>query len=447
MVEIVFQILPVQVFREWGEGKIVSSQNHSASASEGEMEALRAENEALRVQLDDRRASGPLWRRILAGVLAVFAIIAVIAAVDAVWLKTPLQDEDQFVATFQTLPQDDAIAAVLSLRVANGVVEAAGVEVFVTDVLSDELSFLASPLTSTIEDLVAGVANEVIQSDAFTSAWTATLRVTHKGVSAVISGNDGALVAEEGKVAIDLDQIGAVVVDRVEATGLDLPDLDVSLGQIVLYESEDLATAQTVARWFDVMGWFLPLLAVLLIAGTIWTSPNHRRMTQFLGFGTAVALLLSLVALRIGRNATINGIDDEIVREGAGAVWDIAFARLTQATWAILLVALIIGFVAWATGPSDRAGLFRVSTSRTLDSWRRPNEEQPSGFTAFLVEWKRTIQVVVVVIGLLFVLFGPAPSGLLVIITAALVLGIVVLVELLAGPAKAAKDELNSAGL
>jgi hypothetical protein len=364
-----------------------------------------------------------------------------------VWLKTTLQDEDQFVATLQSLPQDDAVANVLSIRVANGVMEAAGVEGFVTDVLPDELSFLASPLTSTIEDLVTRVAKEVIQSDAVTSAWTATLRVTHKSVSAILSGNEGALIAEEGKVAIDLDQIGAVVVDRVEATGLDLPDLDVSLGQIVLYEHEDLAAAQAVARWFDTMGWFLPLLALVLIAGAVWASSNHLRMAQFLGFGTAVALLLSLVALRVGRNATINGFDDEIVREGVGAVWDIAFARSTQATWAILLLALIVGFVAWAAGPSERAGLFGIWTSRTLDSWRRPSEEQPSGFTAFLVEWKRTIQVLVVVVGLLFVLFGPAPSGLLVIITAALALGIVVLIELLAGPEKAPKDELDSAGL
>jgi hypothetical protein len=54
---------------------------------------------------------------------------------------------------------------------------------------------------------------------------------------------------------------------------------------------------------------------------------------------------------------------------------------------------------------------------------------------------------VVVVTGLPFVLSGPAPSGLLVIITAALVLGIVVLVELLAGPEKGPKIEVDSAGL
>lgn len=409
------------------------------------MAALGSENEALRDQLDSRRSKGPIWRRILAGVLAVLAIIAAVAATQAVWVKTTLQDEDRFVATFQSLPQNDAVAGVLSIRVASGVIEAAGVEVFVNDTLPEELGFLVLPLTSAIEDLIAGVANEVIQSDAVTSAWTATLRVTHKAASAVLTGNDGALVAAEGKVAIDLDQVGAVVVDRVEATGLDLPDFDVTLGQVVLYEDEDLAAAQAVAQGIDTMGWFLPLFALVLIGGAVGASPNSRGMTQFLGFGTALALLLSLAALRVGRNATISGVDNEIGQEAAGAVWDTVFVPMVQSTWALLVLALIIGFIAWVTGPSPRAGRVTAWTSRTLDAWRRPAEEQPSGFTAFLVEWRRTIQVVVVVLGLVFVLVGPPPSGLLVIITAAVVLGIVVLVEVFAGPETASADDRVSA--
>ena len=425
--------------------KFLSDYKTPTSTAEEELAALRSENEALRDQLDKRQTRGPLGRRILAGVLAVLAIIAVVAAVQAVWLKTTLQDEDRFVATLQSLPQDPAVANVLSIRVANGVVEAAGVEVFVADALPDEMSFLASPLTTAIEDLIARVANEVIQSDAVTSVWTATLRVTHKAVSAVLTGNDGALVAEEGKVAIDLDQVGAVVLERVEATGLDLPDFDVSLGQVVLYENEDLAAIQAVARNINTVGWFLPLLALILIAGAIWASPNRRRMTQFLGFGTALGLLLGLAALRISRHATLNGIDDEIQREAAGSAWDTIVARLIQSTWALLLLTLFIGLIAWATGPSERAHRFTAWTSRTIDGWRRPTEEQPSGFTAFLAEWKRTIQVVIVIFGLLFVLFGPPPSGLLVIITAALVLGIVVLVELFAGPERAVVVDLDNA--
>lgn len=415
----------------------MSNEKTPSSTSEEELAALRTENEALRDQLDTRRTKGPLWRRILAGVLAVLAVLAVVAAVEAVWLRTTLQDEDRFVATLESLPQNDAVASALSIRVADGVVEAASVEVFVSDALPDELSFLTSPLTNAIEDLIARLANEVIQSDAVTTAWTATLRVTHKAVSAVLTGNDRALAAEDGKVAIDLDQVGAVVLDRVEATGLDLPDVEVSLGQIVLYENEDLAAAQAAAQAVNTLGWFLPVLAVILVAGAMWVTSNRRRMVEILSFGTALVLLLILAAQRVGRTAIINGFDDEIGREAAGSAWDIILVLLIQATWALLVIALIIGVIAWAMGPSERAHRVRAWASRTLDARRRPTEEEPSGFTAFLNEWKRTIQVVIVVVGLLFVVFGPPPSGLLVIITAVLVLGLVLAVELFAGPERA----------
>jgi hypothetical protein len=51
----------------------------------------------------------------------------------------------------------------------------------------------------------------------------------------------------------------------------------------------------------------------------------------------------------------------------------------------------------------------------------------------------------VVTLGLLFVLFGPAPSGLLVIATLAVVVGIVVLVEVMAGPARSPVPDLEDA--
>ena len=90
---------------------------------------LVAENEELRRQLEGATAAARTershrWRRALAVVLAVLGILATVAAVDAVWLKTNLQDEDNFVATFQTLPQDQAIAGAISVRVVEGVVEA-----------------------------------------------------------------------------------------------------------------------------------------------------------------------------------------------------------------------------------------------------------------------------------------------------------------------------------
>jgi hypothetical protein len=72
-----------------------------------------------------------------------------------------------------------------------------------------------------------------------------------------------------------------------------------------------------------------------------------------------------------------------------------------------------------------------------IDSRRRAPEEEPSEFAAFLADWKRTIQVIVVLLGIAYILFGPSPSGISVFLTAVAVFGIAVFVEVLAGSAEA----------
>jgi hypothetical protein len=424
----------------------MTTNGEPAGLTSEEAGALRAENEALRAQLAEREPQGPLWRRVLAVVLALLAILAVVAAVQAVWVKATLSDEDRFVAALQPLPRDEAVAAALSVRIADGVVEAAGVEAWLEETLPSDLGFVAAPLTSAIEDLIADVAGEVVQSDAVTTAWTATLRVTHKGVSAVLSGNDAALVSEGGQVTIDLDQIAGVVIGEVEALGLDLPDLDVDLGQIVLYENDELAEVQAATQVIDAAGWFSPLVALLLIAAAVWAAPDRRWLTAFLGFGVVIGSLLFLAALRVSENATLDSIDDGTARAGAMAAWDTVFNRLRQGMWALIVVAFIIGLIAVLLGPSRRAQGIRTWGGRTVDDWRQPVAEEPSGLTAFLIEWKRTIQWTLVVLGLIFLLFGPDATALLVIVTTVVVLALVVLAEVLAGPTRpAAVPEFETA--
>jgi len=411
-----------------------------------EVAALREENESLRKQLDGqaprntKASSGPLWRRIVAWVLAVLAVIAVVSAVDAIWLKTFVTDTDAFVSTLEPLPQDEDVAAVLSVRVADGIVEVADVEVLVADTLPDQLTFLAAPLTEGISSFTTDAAYEVVTSDGFTTIWTGALTVTHKAVTAVLSGNDGALVAEGGRVAIDLDEAAAVVVERIEARGLEVPALDetIELGEIVILESEQLAAAQSTAQAINTAGWFLPFLALLLIAGAIFAAPDRRHMTAVVGFATSLGLLLSLAVFRITRSAVLNDIEEEATYNAAAAVWDTVLRRLIQGTWALLMLAFIVGLVAWLAGPSPRAEGVRAWYTQTVDRWRRPEEADPGGFAGFITNWKRTIQAVIVVLGLGFVLFGPSPSGWLVLLTTLVVLALVTVVEVLGGPNPAA---------
>jgi hypothetical protein len=429
-----------------------SSVDESADAVEiDDYAAVRAENEELRKQLAAQqntttktRSSGQhTWRKILAGVLAALAIITLVAGFSIVWLETTLGDEDQFVATLAPLPQEESVASVLALRVADGVVEAANVEAFVAETLPVELEFIALPVTNSITTVVASASQEVITSDVFNAIWSKALRVTHKSVSAVLNGNDGALVAEGGQVAIDLDEVAAQVAEEVESLGFDLPEGDVELGTIVLYEDEQLAVVQAIAQTLDTAGWFIPLLALVFIVAAIWVSYDRRRMTAILGFGTAIGLALSLIGLRMGRNWLISAIEEETKQVAAGEAWDTIVNRLYEMMWAGLILALVVGIAAWVMGPGPRGIRARAWVSETIERWRRPVAADPNSFTNFVANWKPTIEVVAVAVGLIYIFFGPSPSGFSVLLTAVIVLAVVVATEVLAAP----EPEVDTEGI
>ncbi len=385
----------------------------------------------------------PLWRRILSIVLAIVAIVAILLSLVVAWEKTILKNEDQFVTTFEDLPSNDAVATVLSARVAERIVERSGVNDFVVRVLPDPLEFLAAPLTATISATIEDTAHDVITSDGFTDVWAATLRVTHRSVSAILSGNGDVISTEGGTVAIDLDAIADAAIARVENRGLSLPNLDIEFGEIVLYESEQLATAQSIASLTDTLGWLVPLAALILIAAALWAAPDRRWMVSFLGFGTALAVLIQLAALRTGRNTILGGIGDETAREAGSFVWQTVTEVLVQAAWALLALSLVIGFVAWVLGPSRHARVLSGWTRDTIERWGQPENTERSALSEFFTRWKRTVEIGIVVLAALFVLLGPVPTVLSVLATAIVAGAFIGAVEIVAGPSTEADTDLK----
>jgi hypothetical protein len=107
----------------------------------------------------------------------------------------------------------------------------------------------------------------------------------------------------------------------------------------------------------------------------------------------------------------------------------------SQIVWGMIVLALIVGFVAWAFGPSERSQRVRGGWNDMITRWSGPPSDEPrSGFAGFVARNKRPIQWGAVALGVLFILFGPEPSPLLVAITTLVVLAVVGLVQAIAGP-------------
>jgi hypothetical protein len=408
----------------------------TADTAAGNVDALRAENEALRSQLADQpqtaASKGGGWRSVLAWILVVLAILSVVLSVFAVWLKTTITDEDRFVATFAALPEQEEVVVALSVRLADEIVVAAGVEESLSSALPTQIAFLAAPVAEGVSQLTSEVAREVIASDIFAGVWRAALRVSHAAVATVLE--------TEGRIAIDLDEAAQTVVDELADRGITaFEGQEVDVPEIVLFESEQIAAVAGVVNFIDTMAWFLPLLSLVLIVAAIWASLDRRKTVSFLGFGTAFALLLDLAILRIIRANSVGNIEEEISRAAGQAGWDSTFRFYTGGVWAVIALALVVGTVAWVLGPSERAQRTRTAWTSMLARWSGSDVDEPrSDFEEFVIKWKSVIQWGAVALGLLFIMFGPAPTFWTVTFTAVVVLVIFGAAQAIAGPASAA---------
>jgi hypothetical protein len=402
------------------------------------LSSLQAENEALRSELEGSppAKSGFGIRRFFAWVLALLAIVLISLAVTVGWAKTTLLDADAFVSTLGPLAQDEAVAEALSVRIGEAVVEATELEASIAEALPDELVFIASPVATATGNLVATVANEIVLTDAFATVWNTALRVAHGSVLVLVT-SDGATVAEDGTVAIDLDTIAEPVIVAVSDRGLDIAALvgeDFSLGRIVLVESDALGSAQAVARFLDTLGWVTVLLAIAAIAAALVVAADRRRQVAIIGFGTAIAGMLDLVSLRLGRGLTVGAIGDGVNRSAGLAVWDTLLQSLISSIWALVFLALVIGIAAWFFGPGPRASRLRVAAGDGVDRWRGQSQEPPTGLSLFFYTWRHPLEWGLLGVALLVLLIMPTVS-LISIVLVVLVGGFLVgTIELIAGP-------------
>lgn len=405
----------------------------AGSDTAAQLAALQAENDELRAQLAAEPEpvpadGGHAVRNVISWILVVLAVLAVIAGVFAAWVQTTITDEDRFVDTFAPLPKNEAVATALSERLADDLVEGASVSTVVEQNLPSELSFLAVPIAEGVRTLTADVADGVIRSDAFSGIWQFALRASHATASAVLSTG--------GKVSVDLNEAANEVVAALEERGVTLlSEQEFELPEIVLFQNDQLEEAAETIEFIDTMGWFVPLLAVILIGLAIWIAPDRRRITAALGFGSAIGLLITLVLVRIIRANTVADLEDETQRAAAEAVWDTTLRFYTQAMWALIVLALIVGFVAWVAGPSERAGRIRAWWRGTIANWQGEDATRPtSGAAGFVADWKRPLQWIVIAVGLLFLFFLPTASIWWVMITALLALALIAIIQVVAGP-------------
>lgn len=419
------------------------SDDAGAVDEQSELERLRAEVAELRAR--DRPRSRSRWRAVLAPVLIGLGSVLLLPATVAVWLDSVVTDTDRYVDTVGPLVDDPAVQRAVTGRVTAVIVSAIDVAEVVEETadglaargtgprVTSTLTGLAEPIAGGVESWVHDHVGAVVAGDRFAEVWTRANRVAHDELVALMTGEtgEGAVEIQGNTVTLDLAPVITAAQERLVSAGFELAGrLPVVDAEVVLFQSDDITTAQRSFALIDRLGTWLAAVAVALIAAGVLVARDRRRALAGAGIAAVIAMLALGVVLAIARPLYLDALPPSVDAGAAAAIFDQVVSSLRTTLRTVLAAGLVVALVAYVTGPSARAaglrrGVTTVASRLNRQRWRDARA------AAWLARNKRPVQMTVAAVAVLVFVFWDYPSAGVVgaiVLAAGVALGLIELV-------------------
>ena len=278
--------------------------------------------------------------------LAVIAVLLATMAVDAYWLHDRIFNNEQFVESLAPLPQDPAVSTAIATKTVEVLSASGTAEAKVAEVLPDRLAFLTPNVFDLVEEKVFDATIRLVSSDAFARVWTKGLETVHAVIIGILDGDPA--YPTTGDVGLNLEGTAGLVLDELDKQGIDLfAEIETSVGEIAFIQAEMLAGPRSLINAFHTGVWVLPIVALLVLGLAVLIDRDRLRPIQIFGIGLAIAILLSLIAIRIFAGYAGGKVENEIYREAAASVWDALLSGYLLISAVVGFAALAIGVAAW----------------------------------------------------------------------------------------------------
>ncbi|PZT77649.1 MULTISPECIES: hypothetical protein [unclassified Streptomyces] len=427
----------------------------SDGSPSGEVRALRDRVAAL----EEERARPPRHRgrSFLAAVLIALGCLLAPLSVVAVWASDQVADTDRYVAAVAPLASDPAVQDAVADRVTDALMTRIDLSTLLSGVapgdrprLEKALGRAGGALQDALRGFVHDRAREVAASDDFERLWTEANRRAHSTVDKALTGKGGGAVELTDDAAVlDLGPVVDKVEQRLVNRGLTaaghLPEVHT---HITLVRSEAIGEARTYLRVLQFLGNWLPVIAVLLIAGGVLLAVRRRRALVAGALGAAFAAGVLGIGLRVFRAVYLDALPAGVSPGAAGAVYDAMTRFLGTTVRMVVAVGVVVALSAWLTGPGRRARTVRGLWTSGIGAARATAEGAglrtgPVG--PFVRRFRAWITWLLVAGALLVWLLWAHPTGWVVVGIALCLLFLLAVVEFLAAGAPAPDRERAAA--
>ena len=436
----------------------------TTTASErAELEQLRAEVARLRHEPDRPRPAragrARRWGRTSAAVvLLVLGVLCAPLSVVAVWANSQVSDTDRYVETVAPLASDPAIQNAVTTQITNQIFTYLDIEGITSDALAAlsradavppavaaRLDALAVPIANGVRSFTSGQVATVVGSEQFEQVWAAAQREAHAQLVAALTGDPGdtggAVVVVEDSVNVNLGPLIAAVKERLRQSGFTLADrIPVVDRQVTVFRSEDVAKVRTLFDVLDRLGFWLPIVGLVLLGAGAYVARNSRLALIGAGLGVAASMLALGAVLTAVRSRYLDAVPpDMLPRDAATVLFDTLVRFLRSSVRALGVAALLLAAGAFLTGPSLTAVRLRSAARQVIAKAHLGAERigiPLSRVSGWVAPQARLLRVLLVVAtGLALVLWTYPTTAVVLWITVALLAGIA-LIQFLATPSE-----------
>lgn len=331
---------------------------------------------------DDRPGSSPYKLGAGIGIVLVLASILLFVSFLALWANRQIFDSKQWTKTSTEVIEQPAVQNALANYLVDQLFNNVNVEQEIKQQLPEDWGVLASPATSALRSITLSGTKKVLELPVAQEAWEAANQVAHQTLITTLEGGNDRVSTANGTVTVDARLILQQAANKLGLSGNLVDKIPASAGTFVIYQSDDLSTAQSVYKTFKNLSWVFALLTVLLyVLAIALAKGRRRRAVLWMGTSFVVVGLIVLIAQSLARSSMVDSLaQTQSVVPAVTDVYNIATELLRQMAGSLLFTGVLVLLAGLLAGPYSWA----ISVRRFLAPYLRDYLPLAAGAAALL---------------------------------------------------------------
>jgi hypothetical protein len=285
-------------------------------------------------------------------ILLVVASFLAFVAIFSFWVNRQAMNTDNWVDTSSELLENEEIQAQLATFLVTQLYANVDVEAELQKALPPEARALAGPAAGGLRQLAQQVAERALTTPQVQAIWAEANRAAHEQFLGVVNGGGTVVSTGEGEVTLRLAAVVEQVGEQVGVPADLIGKLPKGAGELKVLDSEQLSTAQKVAKAIRKLPIVLTALLILLYAAAIYLARGRRReAVRAIGLGFIVAGVLALLVREIAGNGVTGSLAKTAsVEPAVQATWHIGTSLLVTVAVSAIAFGILAVVGAWLAG-------------------------------------------------------------------------------------------------